>query len=527
MIDSIRLGLSNVKSRIAEEAKELTKNIPTRNGIVIRVIRHNGHQFEATLLTMPTKCTLCNKMIWLPHAQRCELCKLVSHMKCVTKIGARCIKAQQTRENLPQHQLETPKIGLLTPTMCDHCGTFITVLQKYYECSSCSKFYHSDCRPFVANDCQPRSQDGRVPQYNNTSRLTIDQFDVLGLLGQGSFSKVYLARLGMDTKDNNLFAIKVIKKTNPVVNGDPASVLNEWHCLQLGRSFPFLTVAHCCFQSRERLFFVMEYVQGRDLLRYVEEQGAFPEGRVRFHSAEIVLALEYLHQNNIVYRDLKLNNVILDQAGHCKLIDFGMSKKLDERNQMRTNTFCGTVYYLSPEILRGDAYAYSVDWWSLGVMMYEMLCDCLPFNGKNDDKIFEAIKSQNVTYPNDVRLSGEARAILDGLLTKEVSRRLGCESSMGENSSEAIKRHPFFLHQTSGANSGSNWWQDIRDKKLEPPYVPATGIDFYPNHTKLTPMTPRQLDELDQSCFDKFSQYNESFAGTKNCQEMALQLIDL
>jgi novel protein kinase C epsilon type len=440
-------------------------------------------------------------------------------MKCLdlVDLGCRQKSARSGSSSSQSHQL-VPHKTVCRPTMCDHCGVYIIALCKYSECSKCSRNFHSECIKFFTDVCRPRlkgameSAQTRVEKQpaKSASRMTIDDFDVLGLLGTGSFSKVFLAqRKTTGGNGGELYAIKVIKKTNPVVNGDPESAFNEWKSLQLGRKYPFLTFAHCCFQSRDRLYFVMEYVQGKDLLYYVNEQGAFPEERVRFHSAEIVLALIFMHKNNIIYRDLKLNNVILDQSGRCKLIDFGMSKQLQAHHQMKTSTFCGTIFYLSPEILKENSYDYSVDWWSLGVMMYEMLCDGLPFNGRTDAEVFKAIMTKDLTYPANVKLSDRAKSILEGLLTKEPNNRLGCV--LLEGCSNAIKEHPFFLNEATG----NSWWEDIELMKIEPPYRPSLASRepvLQSSNINQTPIDTKQLEELRQSCFDSFSQYSESFS---------------
>lgn len=519
-----QLGLSNATAMVDRAMTKLfsdisrDKYVEDRDGIVrLKRFERKGHEFEATLLTEPTKCSNCDKLILIPHGQRCKLCDLISHMKCLSAIESTCSRSachagESSSRRL--HKLTRNTMWFDKPTFCDHCGKCVLFSKDYFKCSTCSRIFHQDCIEKATRECQSRqATDCELDQQQNrTSLVSIEQFDIIALLGTGSFSKVYLAQRKTGNANSVRFAIKVIKKTNPVVNGDPTSVFNEWQSLQLGRSYPFLTIAHCCFQSRDRLYFVMDYIQGRDLLYYVNEEGAFPEDRVRFHAAEIVLALMYMHKNDIVYRDLKLNNVILDQSGHCKLIDFGMSKRLDPMQQMKTKTFCGTVFYISPEILRGAEYNYSVDWWSLGILMYEMLCDTLPFNGKSDEEIFDSIILHNVTYPEHVKLSDRAKSILDGLLEKDPSRRLGCD--LMEDCAAAIRKHPFFLHDSKTSLLFNDWWQDIEAMRIPPPYVPknlSRGKEFDECRLVLTPIDSDYVGEISQSGFDGFSQCSRSF----------------
>lgn len=190
----------------------------------------------------------------------------------------------------------------------------------------------------------------------------------------------------------------------------------------------------------------------------IQRARKFEENRARFYAAEVTLALQFLHKNGVIYRDLKLDNILLDQEGHCKLADFGMCKEgiLDGAT---TTTFCGTPDYIAPEILQELEYGASVDWWALGVLMYEMMAGQPPFEADNEDDLFESILHDDVLYP--VWLTKEAVSILKGFMTKNPAKRLGCVTANGGES--AIRTHPFFQYMD---------WEALEGRKLKPPFRP-------------------------------------------------------
>jgi len=338
--------------------------------------------------------------------------------------------------------------------------------------------------------------------------VDIKDFQLLRFIGQGGFSKVYLVQF----KDRQ-FALKVIRKDNTAISSDPESAFTEMKALTIGRDYPFLSIVHCCFQSVDRLYFVMEYVAGKDLRYHLSQSKKFTEERVKFHSAEIVLALRFLHRRGIIYRDLKSENIIIDSSGHCKLIDFGMSKEVGETKRART--FCGTPDYIAPEIIDEQEYDYSVDWWALGVLMYEMMFGILPFSGEreNQNEIYSRIRKEEVFYPQAI--SSRSKSILQGLMNKNPLHRLGCQSINGY--SEAILCHPFFMFKTDSHSDESFQWDAIESKRLNPPFrLPPADSSFYEDEEDLKRNQSTKLDlspvrGVTQDDFKGFSYCSQSF----------------
>ena len=266
------------------------------------------------------------------------------------------------------------------------------------------------------------------------------------MLGKGTFGKVILCR---EKATNQLYAIKVIKKEAIIAKDEVAHTLTENRVLR-NTSHPFLISLKYSFQTFERLCFVMEYVNGGELFFHLSRERVFSEERAKFYAAEILLALKYLHQQGIIYRDLKLENLLLDKDGHMKIADFGLCKEQINYGNT-TRTFCGTPEYLAPEVLEDAHYGRAVDWWGLGVVMYEMMVGRLPFYSRNHDELFELILLEDVRFPRT--LSDEAKSLLNGLLIKKPEQRLGG----GPNDADDIMTHPFFMSVN---------WQLLLERKV-------------------------------------------------------------
>ncbi|XP_064174304.1 RAC-gamma serine/threonine-protein kinase-like isoform X1 [Anguilla rostrata] len=359
--------------------------------------------------------------------------------------------------------------------------------------------------------CSPTSQiDNICEEEMDTStshhkRKTMNDFDYLKLLGKGTFGKVILVR---EKASGKYYAMKILKKEVIIAKDEVAHTLTESRVLKNTRH-PFLTSLKYSFQTKDRLCFVMEYVNGGELFFHLSRERVFSEDRTRFYGAEIVSALDYLHSAKIVYRDLKLENLMLDKDGHIKITDFGLCKEgITDAATMKT--FCGTPEYLAPEVLEDNDYGRAVDWWGLGVVMYEMMCGRLPFYNQDHEKLFELILMEDIKFPRT--LSADAKSLLSGLLIKDPNKRLGG----GPDDAKEIMRHSFF----TGID-----WQDIYDKKLIPPFKPQVSSEtdtryfdeeFTAQTITITP--PEKFDEDGMDCMDNerrphFPQFSYSASG--------------
>jgi len=280
-------------------------------------------------------------------------------------------------------------------------------------------------------------------------KVTVDSFEFLTIIGQGSFGKVVQVR---HKNTGDIFAMKILNKKNIVDRGEVEHTKAERNIL-LRINHPFLMKLHYSFQTKDKLYLVMDFINGGELFYHLQNERKFGNDRARFYAAEIVLAMEHLHLNSIMYRDLKPENLLLDSSGHIRMTDFGLSKE-NVSPSSRTHTFCGTPEYLAPEVLDGQEYGNAVDWWSLGTLIYEMLTGLPPFYDEDVQKMYNRKMSSDLEIPDYV--DDKAKDLIRKFLDRSPAVRLA--------DPEKIKSHPWFR----GLD-----WDKLYRKELIPPYVPS------------------------------------------------------
>uniref|UniRef100_A0A667YBM0 Protein kinase C n=1 Tax=Myripristis murdjan TaxID=586833 RepID=A0A667YBM0_9TELE len=508
-----------------------------------------NHEFTATFFGQPTFCSVCREFLWGLNKQgyKCRQCNAAIHKKCIDKIIGKCTgTAANSRDTVFQKErfkIDMPHrfkyYNYKSPTFCDHCGSLLWGLYRQgLKCEDCGMNVHSYCQKKVANLCginqkllaealsqvtqkslkksdnsnasdigiyqdirsagaDPTQGNGTVRESSSPSpaqptptnhtqqrHLTINHLVFHKVLGKGSFGKVLLAEL---KGKGEYFAVKALKKDVVLMDDDVECTMVEKRVLALAWDNPFLTHLYSTFQSKEHLFFVMEYLNGGDLMFHIQDKVYWA----------IIVGLQFLHSKGIIYRDLKLDNVMLDKDGHIKIADFGMCKE-NVFGDTRATTFCGTPDYIAPEILLGQKYTFSVDWWSFGVLVYEMLIGQSPFQGDDEDELFESIRMDVPHYPRWI--TKESKDLLEKLFERDPSRRLGVVGN--------IRAHSFFKTVN---------WPVLEKREVEPPFKPKVKApndcsnfdrEFLSEKPRLSHADKNLIDSMDQAAFAGFSFIN-------------------
>lgn len=530
-----------------------------------RVHEVKGHKFLAKFFRQPTFCAFCKDFLWgfCKQGYQCQCCQTAVHKRCHEKLLGRCpgsgLNSESTVYLRERFKIDVPHRfrvhTFMSPTFCNHCGSLLYgIFKQGLKCDDCDVNCHKKCEKLSANLCGVNQkliveaiasvkkgvQDNRdsgasasqarnnpeldmdelmceysessvIKLFQRSGRITppattiprfrkyaIEDFTFLKVLGKGSFGKVFLAEL----KDTEYYyAIKCLKKDVVLEDDDVECTLIERKVLALATKHPYLCHLLCTFQTESHLFFVMEYLNGGDLMFHIQNSGRFVEHRARFYAAEIVSGLKFLHGKGIVYRDLKLDNILLDFDGHVRIADFGMCK-LQIFLDRTADTFCGTPDYMAPEIIKGQHYNQSVDWWSFGVLLYEMLIGQSPFSGCDEDELFWSICNEKPVLPRF--LSKEASSILTMFLEKDGTKRLGNKyCNHGD-----IQDQAFFRDVD---------WNLLENRKLDAPFKPDLqhpldtkyfDTAFTKEEAKLTPIEKNILQSMDQTQFQGFSYTN-------------------
>jgi len=313
----------------------------------------------------------------------------------------------------------------------------------------------------------------------------LEDFELLDTLGTGSFGRV---RLVMFKEDQKYYALKILKKSEVIYLKQVEHVKTEKHILER-ISHPFIVNLFGAFKDPKNLYLMMEYIIGGEFFSHLRKAGRFPNDTSKFYAAEITLVFAYLHDLSILYRDLKPENLLLDRAGHCKVTDFGFAKKVD----YRTWTLCGTPEYLAPEIILSKGHGKAVDWWALGILMYEMLAGYPPFYDEDPLGIYQKILEGKIKFP--WHFDRHSKDLIKKLLTADLTKRLGNL----KDGAEGIKKHKWFQEIN---------WDELLKREATPPIKPDVGDDKDTNNFEKYPdsaeNSTQPIDARDQELFDDF-----------------------
>ncbi|CAI4036145.1 hypothetical protein SMKI_14G3640 [Saccharomyces mikatae IFO 1815] len=385
-----------------------------------------------------------------------------------------------------------------------------------------NSFFPQEPPPKISDFQEPRrSRRLRTKSFSNKFQDIMvgpQSFEKVRLLGQGDVGKVFLVR---EKKTNRVYALKVLSKDEMIKRNKIKRVLTEQEILATS-NHPFIVTLYHSFQSEDYLYLCMEYCMGGEFFRALQTRKTkcICEDDARFYASEVTAALEYLHLLGFIYRDLKPENILLHQSGHIMLSDFDLSIQAKDSkvpvvkgsaqstlvdtkicsDGFRTNSFVGTEEYIAPEVIRGNGHTAAVDWWTLGILVYEMLFGFTPFKGDNTNETFTNILKNEVSFPNNNEISRTCKDLIRKLLTKNESKRLGCKMGAAD-----VKKHPFFKKVQ---------WSLLRNQ--EPPLIPVLSEDGY-DFAKLSSNKKRQtsqdnhnhLDEQEKNMFEERVEYDD------------------
>ena len=333
-------------------------------------------------------------------------------------------------------------------------------------------------------------------RHKTVKSVELNDFQIIKVLGRGTFGKVCLVQY-KPTKE--YFAMKSLKKDVLLDMDQVQSTILEKKILQ-SLDHPFLVGMIFCFQTEERIYFIMPFIRGGELFQHLRTEKFFKEDKARFYAASMGLALDYLHNHGIVYRDIKPENILIGEDGYLKLIDFGMAKML--QGNEKATSFCGTPEYLAPEIITGEGHNRAADWWSYGILLFEMLCGIPPFYCENTERMYDLITNAELRFPKRIQVSDNAKDLIKKLLIKQQDKRLGVNKGF-----EEIKTHPFFQGFDFDA---------LLAKKLEAPFIPVLkdSLDVgnfdeeFTSEDIATSVIPEKNMELIKRNQDQFDEFN-------------------
>jgi hypothetical protein len=391
-----------------------------------RGARRRSSGQEAT--TMPFNDVLADQIFWSRRLSRVDQCGDVIE---VQQQPSEALASQHYRNNNVSSRSATSMEDVEMPSSSSTTKPQLRIRTNREEASwsdgetSCNAL--SSVPMTRSNTVETVNTTGSAPivkmqAMTKTDHLRLNDFEVLQTLGTGTFGRVLLVhKKGTDVNEAaNYFALKALSKSQLVQLKQIEHVNSEREVLHQIKH-PFIVNLHATFQDSLNVYMLMEYVVGGEIFTHLRRAKRFSVHVTRFYIATLVLALKHLHSKKIIYRDLKPENLVLDAEGYLKMTDFGFSKKMDKMD--RTWTLCGTPEYLSPEVIESNGQSYATDYWSLGILMYEMLCGHPPFFDSTPFGTYEKILRGYIYFPGHVDAS--SRHLIQSLLTVDVSKRLG------------------------------------------------------------------------------------------------------
>ena len=292
--------------------------------------------------------------------------------------------------------------------------------------------------------------EGLDPSSFTANKVHMSDYIFLETIGVGSYGRVRLCR---NKKTNKVFAVKMLKKSEIIRMKQVDHVFSEYTILA-SIFHPFIVeLKGVNFTDPSYLYFILEYIPGGEMFTLLRDKNSFPANQAKFYAAHIVTIFDYLHSKNIIYRDLKPENILIQPSGFLKLTDFGFAKYITGQ----TYTLCGTPEYLAPEIIANKGHGKPVDWWTLGVLLYEMMVGIDPFNDPDPMMVYQKIIKGKIKFPKNIDKDG--KSLIKHLLVGDVSKRYGCL----KRGVKDIIQHKFFENFD---------WNGLLFRTMRPPYVP-------------------------------------------------------